>query len=103
VECIVADVFLGRLVRNLHSANLTLIAPVADVSPFEVGEVGCSRGLDRAMFRLLGNTDIDIAAGAIGVDDAEKVNPLIRSRSNDTGEFHLLSEDLVAFLSMLLR
>jgi hypothetical protein len=36
-------------------------------------------------------------------DCVEKVNPLVCSRSNDTGEFHLLSEDLVAFLSMLLR
>jgi hypothetical protein len=56
------------------------------------------------MFWLLGNTDIDIAAGgAIGVDCVEKVNPLVCSRSNYTGEFHLLSEDLIAFLSMLLR
>ena len=80
-----------------------LIAPVADVSPFEVGEIGCSRGLDCAMFRLLGNTDIDIAGGAIGVDCVEKVNPLVCSRSNDTGPVHLRKtfDDLV--LSMLLR
>ena len=84
-----------------------LIAPVADVLPSEVGEVGCSHSLDCAMFRLLGNTDIDIAGGAIGVDCVEKLNPLVCSRSNDTGEFHLLNtfdaEHLVAFLSMLLR
>jgi hypothetical protein len=48
--------------------------------------------------------DIDITArGAIGVDCVEKADPLVCSRSNDTGPVHLLKTDLVAFLSLLLR
>src|SRR5215469_11138990 len=81
-----------------------LIASIADIFSFEVGEVGCSRGLDCAVFWLFGNTDIDIAvSGAIGVNCVEKTDPLVCSRSNDTGPVHLRKtfDDLVAFLPML--
>jgi len=88
----------------LLASNLAPIASVADIFSFEVGEVGCSRGLDCAVFWLFGNTDIDITArGAIGVDCVEKADPLVGSRSNDTGPVHLLKTDPVAFLSILLR
>jgi hypothetical protein len=88
----------------LLAPNLLLIASVADIFSFEVGEVGCSRGFDGAVFWLFGNTDIDIAvSGAIGVDRVEKADPLVCSRGNDTGPVHLRKafDDLV--LSMLLR
>ena len=81
------------------------IASVADIFSFELGEVGYSRNLDRAVFWLFGNTDIDItASGAIGVDCVEKADLLVCSRSNDTGPVNLLkTDDLVALLSMPLR
>jgi hypothetical protein len=51
------------------------------------GEIDCSCSLGAAVFWFFGNTDIDIAAGgAIGVKSGEKSNPLVCSRSNDTGE-----------------
>src|SRR5215813_10271875 len=68
------------------------------------GYLSCSRGLNCAVFWLFGNTDIDIAvSGAIGVNCVEKTDPLVCSRSNDTGPVHLRKtfDDLV--LSMLLR
>jgi hypothetical protein len=63
VECIVTDVFLRRLIIDLHSLNLVLIALRADAFFWVIGEIGCSCNLDRAVFWLFGDTDIDIAAG----------------------------------------
>ena len=69
LECIAADVFLGWLVIDLLTTNLVLIALVADILFWVAGEIGCSCTLGRAVFRLFGNTDIDITvSGAIGVD-----------------------------------
>src|SRR5262249_4295021 len=91
-------------VIELLATNLVLIASVADIFSVEVGKTCCCCGFGRAVFWLFGNTDIDISAsGAIGVDCVEKADPLLYSRSNDTGPVHLLKTDLVAFLSMLLR
>jgi hypothetical protein len=107
VECIVADVFLRRLVINLHPTNLMTIAPGADVFFWEVGEIGCSCSLDRAVFWLFGDTDINITTGgAVRVDCVEKADPLVCSRSDDAGKLHLFqpfdAPNLVAFLAMLL-
>src|SRR6266446_1907771 len=52
VECIGADVFLRRLVINLHPTNLAIIAPGAHVFFWEGGEIGCSCSLDCAVFWL---------------------------------------------------
>jgi hypothetical protein len=87
VKFIVADVFLRRLIIDLHSTNLMVIALRADVFFWVVGEIGCSCNLGVAVFRLFGDTDINIAGGgAIGVERVEKADPLACSRSNDTGE-----------------
>src|SRR4029077_16527937 len=50
VECIGADVFLRRLVINLHPTNFAVIAPGAHVFFWEGGEIGCSCSLDCAVF-----------------------------------------------------
>ncbi len=64
-----------------------VIALGADVFFWVVGEIGCSCSLGAAVFRLFGDTDINIAAGgAIGVECVEKADALVCSRSNDTGE-----------------
>jgi len=69
------------------ASNLVLIASVADIFSFEVGKTCCCCDFGRTVFWLFGNTDIDItASGAIGVDCVEKADPLVCSRSNDTGE-----------------
>src|SRR5262245_22009632 len=87
VKLIVAGVFLRRLIIDLHSTNPMVIALGADVFFWVVGETGCSCNLGAAVFRLFGDTDINIAAGrAIGVERVEKADPLVCSRSNDTGE-----------------
>jgi hypothetical protein len=78
VECIVADVFLRRLVINLHPTNLSIIAPGADVFFWEGGQIGCSYSLDRAVFWLFGDTNSDITTGgAVRVDCVEKADPLV--------------------------
>src|SRR5262252_7768143 len=77
----------SRLIIDLQSTNLMVIALGADVFFWVAGEIDCSCSLGAAGFRLFGNTDIDIAAGgAIGVECVEKADPLVCSRSNDTGE-----------------
>src|SRR5215831_8851749 len=49
-------------------------------------EIVCSCSLGAAVFRLFGDTDINIAAGcAIRVETGEKADPGICFRSNDTG------------------
>jgi hypothetical protein len=84
---IAADVFLRRLVINLHPPNLMVIALGADILFWIVGEIHRSYSLGAAVFRLLGDTDTNIAAGrAIGVERVVKADPLVCSRSNDTGE-----------------
>jgi hypothetical protein len=60
VTLIVADVFLRRLITDLHSTNLMVIALGADVFFWVVGEIGCNCNFGAAVFRLFGNTDIDI-------------------------------------------
>jgi hypothetical protein len=43
---------------------------------FGCGEIGCSCSLGAAVFRLFGDTDINIApGGAIGVECVEKADP----------------------------
>jgi hypothetical protein len=42
VKLIVADVFLRRLIIDLHSTNLMVIALGADVFLWVAGEKGCS-------------------------------------------------------------
>ena len=80
IECIVADVFLRRLVINLHPTNLVIIAPGADVFFWEGGEIGCSYSLDRAVFWLFGDTNIDVTTGgAVRVDCVEEPGPFERS------------------------
>jgi hypothetical protein len=86
-EFIAADVFLRRFIIDLHSANPVFIALGADVFFWIAGEIGCSCSLDRAVFRLFGDTDINIAAGgAIRMNCVEKADSLLCSRSNDTGK-----------------
>ena len=71
---------------DLHSLNLVLIALVADVFFWVAGEIGCSCSLDRAVFWLFGDANIDITTGgAVRVDCVEKANPLVCSRSDDAG------------------
>ena len=71
---------------DLNSLNLVLIALEANVFFWVAGETGCSRSLGAAVFRLFGDTDINIAAGrAIRVETGEKADPDICFRSNDTG------------------
>jgi hypothetical protein len=54
-----------------------LIALVADAFFWVAGEIGCSCNLDRAVFWLFGDTDIDIAAGgAIRVECGVKADPM---------------------------
>jgi hypothetical protein len=66
------------------------IAPGADVFFWEGGEIGCSCSLDRAVFWLFGDTDIDInTGGAVRVDCVEKFDPLVFSRSDDAGKLLL--------------
>ena len=63
-----------------------LIALEANVFFWKAGEIGCSCSLDAAVFRLFGDTDINIAAGgAIRVETGEKRNPPVCSRRDDTG------------------
>src|SRR3989442_1050575 len=101
VECIVADISLRRLVINLHPTNLVTIAPGADVFFWEIG---CSCSLDRAVFWLFGDTDINISTGgAVRVDCVEKADLLVCSRGDDAGNLHLLQPNLVAFLALLGR
>jgi hypothetical protein len=58
-----------------------VIALGADVFFSVVGEIGCSCNLDRAVFWLFGDTDIDIAAGgAIRVERVEEADALVCSR-----------------------
>ena len=84
---IVADVFLRRLIIDLHSTNLVVIALGADVFFWVGGEIDCSCSLSVTVFRLFGDTNTDIAAGgAIGVECVVKADPLVCSRTNDTGE-----------------
>jgi len=86
VECIGADVFLRRLVINLHPTNLAIIAPGAHVFFWEGGEIGCSCSLDCAVFWLFRDTNIDITTGgAVRVDCVEEADPLVCSRSDDAG------------------
>jgi len=80
VECIGADVFLRRLVINLHPTNLAIIAPGAHVFFWEGGEIGSSCSLDCAVFWLFRDTNIDITTGgAVRVDCVEEPGPFERS------------------------
>ena len=86
LKFIAADVFRRRLIIDLYALNLVLIALEADVFFWVAGEISCSCSLGAAVFRLFGDTDINIAAGrAIRVETGEKADPGICFRSNDTG------------------
>jgi hypothetical protein len=99
VECIGADLFLRRLVINLHPTNLVIIAPGADVFFWEGGEIGCSCDPDRAVFLLFGDTNSDITTGgAVRVDCLEEADPLVCSRSNDASNLLLFQHLLWRFL-----
>jgi len=75
VKCIVANVFLCRLVMYLLAANLVFIAFGADVFFWVARIKACRFDFDSAVFWLFGNTDIDIArGGAIGVKCGEAAN-----------------------------
>src|SRR5215469_17336673 len=108
VKLIVAGVFLCRLVIDLHALNLVLIALGTDVFFWITGEKRCSRSLDRAVFGLFRDTDVDITSGrAIGVECGIEAKSVLCPRSNDTGERLALypfdAEDMGLFLSELLR
>jgi hypothetical protein len=69
VKLIVADVFLCRLVIDLDTLNLVLIALRADIFFWILDVIGRSYSFHRAMFGLFGDTDVDITSGrAIGID-----------------------------------
>jgi hypothetical protein len=102
------DVFLCRLIIDLHSLNLVLIALVADAFFWVAGEIGCSCNLDRAVFWLFGGTDIDNAtSGTVRVDCVEEADALVCFGGNDTSEHMLLqtvvAEDVAILLSEPLR
>jgi hypothetical protein len=87
VKLIVAGVFLRRLIIDLHPTNLMVIALGADVFFWVAGVIDCSCSLGAAVFRLFGDTDINIAAGgAIRMNCVEKADSLLCSRSDDTAE-----------------
>ena len=87
VKLIVAGVFLCRLVIDQHALNLVLIALRADIFFWIMGVLSRTYSVHRAVFRLFGDTDVDITSGsAIGVDCSVEVEPLLCSRSDDTGE-----------------
>jgi hypothetical protein len=73
VKLIVAGVFLRRLIIEFHSTNLMVIALGADVFFWVVGEIDCSCSLGAAVFRLFGDTDINIAAGG-AISDSRQVD-----------------------------
>ena len=99
VKLIVAGVFLCRFIIDLHSTNLMVIALGADVFFWEAWEIHCSCSLGAAVFRLFGDTDINIAAGgAIRMNCVEKADSLLCSRSDDTVELFCFQP----FLSRLL-
>jgi len=76
-----------------------VIALGADVFLWVAGEKGCSCSLDATVFRLFGDTDINIAAGgAIRMNCVEKADSLLCSRRDDTGELFFFQP----FLSRLL-
>src|SRR6516162_7254396 len=86
IECIVADIFLCRLVTDLHSTNLVFIALRADIFFWIVGVIGRSYSLARAMFGLFGDTESNVTTGsAIRMKCVEKADPRLCSRSDDTG------------------
>jgi hypothetical protein len=84
VECIVADVFLRRLVIDLHSLNPVLIALIANAFFWVAGEMSCRCSLDSSVFRLFGDANIGVAS--IGLEVGEKPDSLFFPRSNDTGK-----------------
>src|SRR5215831_1609083 len=87
VECIGADVFLPRLVINLHPTNLAIIAPGTHVFFWEGGEIGCSCSLDCAVFWLFRDTNIDITTGgAVSVDGVLEGHTLVCSGRLDEGK-----------------
>ena len=91
-EFIAADVFLRRLIIDLHSTNLMVIALEADMFFWVAGEIACSCGFDTAMFRLFGDTDIGVAEGsAIGIGPGEKAEPHVCSRTDDACLHHCCS------------
>jgi hypothetical protein len=76
---------------DLHSTNLMVIALIAETFFWVVGEIGCSCSLDAAVFRLFGDTDINIAqGGAIGVGPSVEADSHLCSRSDDAGELFCL-------------
>src|SRR5262249_40220032 len=108
VKLIAAGVFLCRLVIDQRALNPVLIALRADIFVWPMGVIGPSYSFHRAVFGLFGDTDGDITSGsAIGVDCSVEVEPLLCSRSDDTGVRLALwpfdAEDMGALLSQLLR
>jgi hypothetical protein len=72
-----------------------------------MGVIGHSYSFHRAVFRLFGDTDVEITSGsAIGVDCSVEVNSLFWPRSDDTVDPLAIlpfdAEDMGAFLSELL-
>ena len=57
-KLIAAHVFLRRLIIDLHSTNLMVIAFGADAFFWVVGEIDCSCSLGAAVFRLFGHTAV---------------------------------------------
>ena len=88
VKCVIADVFLCRLVIYLLATNLVVIASGAEVFFWVAGKKGSSYGLDRAVVWLFGDADIDVTACcAIRIQCGEAANTLLCSRGNNTSNF----------------
>jgi hypothetical protein len=86
-EFIAADVFLGRFIIELPSANLVFIALEASAFFWVAGEIDGRCNLGAAVFRLFGNADFRVtASGAIRIEVSVKSNPLAFSRRDDTGK-----------------
>src|SRR6185312_14432031 len=87
VKFIVAGVFLCRLVINLRTLNLVLIALNADIFFWIGGIIVRSCSFHRAMFGLFGDTEGNVTTGsAIRMNCVEKPDSLLCSRSDDTSE-----------------
>src|SRR5262249_7899086 len=87
IKFIFAVVFLRRLVIDQHALNLVLIALRADIFFWKMDVIGRSCSFHRAMFGLLGDTDVNITNGrAIRVKVSVETHPLLRPGSNETAE-----------------
>jgi len=71
IQCVVADIFLRRLIIHLHSLNFVLVAFVADVFFWVARKRDCGRNVNGPVFRLFCYANIGVALGSAAASNAD--------------------------------